>query len=349
MMVPLVLISGYGGIVNPEVTVLPAVMAMTFPLWVILEVVLLTVTLFVSRRMALLPGITLILSGCAIWDICPLNIPHGELTPEERRRSFTVMSYNVFAFHDQQDTIMPWGNRTASNIINSGADVVCVVEAYAVAPNPRTGVTWAQSDSVACIYPYSIRDEAGVSMYSKYPLRKIETEQAPGTYTYWLAGLADIGGREVLVIAVHLESLGLSQEERDVYSDLAGGSGGTDNMQTYRVIASKLRDSVIKRAGDARKLRDVIGSLGYSNVIVAGDFNDIPGCYAMRRLMDEGLHDAYRTAGLGPMTTYNSQRFYFNIDHILYRGDFKAVDYRRGDVPSSDHYPVFATFLFDRQ
>ena len=32
---------------------------------------------------------------------------------------------------------------------------------------------------------------------------------------------------------------------------------------------------------------------------------------------------------------------------MLYKGDFKAVSIKRPKVPSSDHYPLVATFVFD--
>lgn len=79
-------------------------------------------------------------------------------------------------------------------------------------------------------------------------------------------------------------------------------------------------------------------------MIVAGDFNDIPGCYALRELCRDDFRNAFTEAGCGPIVTYHANRFYFHIDHIVYRGNMEAVAYRRGDCEASDHYPVIATF-----
>lgn len=347
LLVPVVIISGYGGLVSPSVSVLPAMMSMTYPLWALIEILLLIVTLMVSRRMALIPGVTLLLSLGAIWNICPLNLPHGALDDDERDRAFTLMAYNTFAFQDRDSITYPWGNRTADNILRTDADILCMVEAFSVGPDPRSGITWAQADSVVERYPYRIRGDKGSMIYSKYPVRKIEVAQPLQRYAYWLTGVADIHGRQVLIICVHLESIGLTPEDRTLYADLASGNGDKSRIRAYLAIASKLRQAFINRAEQARLLRGIIDRLGYDDVIVAGDFNDITGCYAIHQIMDADTHDAYRTAGFGPIYTYNKDRFYFNIDHILYRGDMRAVAYTRGNVPSSDHFPVTATFILD--
>ena len=81
---------------------------------------------------------------------------------------------------------------------------------------------------------------------------------------------------------------------------------------------------------------------------MAGDFNDIQGSYALRTILGDGdMHDAYAENAFGPTITYHGNRFYFRIDHVLYRGDMEAVDIERGDTPSSDHYPLLTTFVMN--
>ena len=60
----------------------------------------------------------------------------------------------------------------------------------------------------------------------------------------------------------------------------------------------------------------------------------------------EDMKDAYLEAGFGPLATYNAHNLYFNIDHILYRGKLKAVNFEKGNIKSSDHYPIFARLVF---
>ena len=63
--------------------------------------------------------------------------------------------------------------------------------------------------------------------------------------------------------------------------------------------------------------------------------------------MDGDMKDAYAENAFGPTITYHGNRFYFRIDQVLYKGDMKAVDIERGDIESSDHYPLLTTFVFD--
>jgi endonuclease/exonuclease/phosphatase (EEP) superfamily protein YafD len=56
------------------------------------------------------------------------------------------------------------------------------------------------------------------------------------------------------------------------------------------------------------------------------------------------MKDAYEECALGPTITFHASRFYFRIDHVLYKGNFEAIDIERGDQKSSDHYPLLTTF-----
>ena len=80
-------------------------------------------------------------------------------------------------------------------------------------------------------------------------------------------------------------------------------------------------------------------------MIVCGDFNDTPGSYSYRTVRGDDMRDAYLDCAFGPAITYHDNRFYFKIDHVLYRGNLRAVDIERGRIDASDHYPLLATFV----
>lgn len=79
-------------------------------------------------------------------------------------------------------------------------------------------------------------------------------------------------------------------------------------------------------------------------VLLCGDFNDIPGCYAYRVIAGGDMTDAYRAAASGPAITYHADRFYFRIDQMMCRGDLTPLRVWRGTIPSSDHYPLIGYF-----
>ena len=78
--------------------------------------------------------------------------------------------------------------------------------------------------------------------------------------------------------------------------------------------------------------------------MVCGDFNDVVDSWAYSVIAGDDMKDAYLEAGCGPLATYNAHNLYFNIDHILYRGKLKAVNFGKGNLKSSDHYPIFSYF-----
>ena len=81
--------AGYGGMVEPAKSAFPSMLAMTFPLWVILTVAVLLFNLFVSRRKAILQGLTLVFCLSPIFANFPMNFHRPTLTPAEEARTFT--------------------------------------------------------------------------------------------------------------------------------------------------------------------------------------------------------------------------------------------------------------------
>ena len=79
---------------------------------------------------------------------------------------------------------------------------------------------------------------------------------------------------------------------------------------------------------------------GGPDVIICGDFNDVPGCHAIRTFADAGFHSVYPSIGFGPMITYNARHLYFCIDHVLYRGALTPLYISKGTLKTSDHYPL---------
>lgn len=162
----------------------------------------------------------------------------------------------------------------------------------------------------------------------------------------------NIQGHRVNLFNVHLESIGLSMADKALYQNLFDKAPGSERAirkelsDVKHQLISKLAVAFRKRADQARFIRHTIDSIG-GNFIVAGDFNDIQGCYAVRTIMDGDMKDAYAENAFGPTITYHGNRFYFRIDQVLYKGDMKAVDIERGDIESSDHYPLLTTFVFD--
>jgi endonuclease/exonuclease/phosphatase (EEP) superfamily protein YafD len=350
------LMAAYGGAINPATTTVPQMVAMTFPICIVAEIVALVATLFINRRVALIPLCALLLAMPSILTVSPVHFP-TKLNEEEKQRSFTVMTYNAYSFIDYElnPGTSPDPNATSSRslqqIIDEQPDIVCLQECQLPSYRFRE-----QTDSIKKIYPYrSTRQESVVPVVvlSKYPIKDVPTQEHPMWETAsYSAFRIDMNGRELLVVNCHLQSIGLSDDDKGLYRELTN----TNNIESptreqlslvKHTLLSKLSAAFRVRAEQAKYIREFL-DMNPGNTILTGDFNDIQLNYAYRLICGAGMRDAYSDGAFGPTITYIDNHFYFHIDQILYRGDMRAVDAKRGSIKSSDHYPVTATFLWNK-
>lgn len=338
-----------GGSVNPEWWSFPAMLAMTFPGWLVLNLACGIINLCVKRKLAIVSGVALVLTFGPTWSFCPLNIGGHSVPEDEIEQSFNFMSFNAFGFKDDENIYPNGTNRSASEIIHSDADIICLQEVGYLSDMPGRHLYSLQVDSINDLYPHVVyADRNMASILSKYPLTEIELPQPKSRYSGWKAVEVDFKGEPILVISVHLESIGLNNEDKLIYHEMTDGAYAKTWLSGGKIIYKKLSNAFKQRAKQAKLLRHCIDSLNYKNVIVSGDFNDIADCYAMRVIEGNNLRSVFYSCGFGPRITYHNDRFYFNIDHTLYGGDLKAVKTWRGNVPSSDHYPIYSTFILKK-
>lgn len=345
------LLSAYGGAIDPNKSVWPQIFGMTFPAWIILMLVMVPVSFIIWRKSALLPTAALLIAMPAILTISPLHIG-GALSQSERARSFSVMTYNVYGFVDHEFESDDSGgkgakeSRSLQQIIDSQPDIVCMQEGYN--PNYRFKL---QMDTINKIYPYSnFIPEGGEIIFSKYPFKIVPTPQPAWHTAHYSAYELDVDGHPLLVVNCHLQSIGLTPDDKALYRELTDkrieSPTRSELSKVKNSILSKLAVAFKLRAEQARHIRQFLEEHP-GNAILVGDFNDVQGNYAYRSICSAGMRDAYADSGFGPTITYIDNRFYFHIDQIFYRGDMRAVDIVRGDIKSSDHYPMTATFVWN--
>lgn len=351
--------SAYGGVVNPAVTTIPAILAMTFPAWLTISVLLLIINLFTIKKAAILQAVAIAASTPAIAGIMPLNICPDQQADTNSGDTFSFMTYNVFQLTDWTRQDIPYDrqqwedenargfvNPTMTTILRIAPDIACLQELPSSLVNKWIHLTTLQADSLKTILPNSV-DVEGEAVYSRFPLRPIVLRQPESRYCRFGAAVADIHGQKVLLVSVHFESIGLNNDDKALFHELTEGeaTSRSDLGRVRRQLLSKLSQAFRNRAIQAQLLRSQIDSLNIENVIIAGDFNDIPGCYALRLLCRDDFHTVFSTAGRVTRHTYHANRFYFHIDHILYRGNLRPLSYTRLTPPHSDHYPILTNFL----
>lgn len=341
------LLAGYGGYINPDKFALAQLANMTFPGWIVLTLILLAVNLFIRKKLAWLSVAVLVACIGPILTISPLNFTSRSLSPDDESRTFTLLTYNVYNFRDNQVVNPEWGNRTLSYILSTDADIVCLQES-----SNLNGVgKKAQRDSINSRYPYRLySNRSGEVLLSKYHATEIDTPQPDWGSGSFCAYDVEVEGHEVTVVNCHLQSIGLTDDDKELYRELTDkelrNPSRSELSKVKNGIVTKLLAAFRIRAQQARYIKEFLATRK-GNVILVGDFNDVPGSYAYRTIKSDGLKDAYSECAFGPTVTYNDNRFYFRIDQMLYRGDLEAVRIKRGDLRSSDHYPLLATFLWN--
>ena len=187
-------------------------------------------------------------------------------------------------------------------------DVVALLE-----PNE----SWLKSLNLKSKYPHAIEkplnNKFGIALYSKFafeakPLVSLGDDLPNVIIVPVLAR-----GKRVLLSLVHaIPPLSLEYYSQD--------------RRLFRRLATYLRNDP-------------------GNVVLMGDFNGTVYSYFYKILTDgASLKDAALGRGIGKTWDVNSDFMHLIIDHILYRGDLRLLDYKRGPDIGSDHYPLIALF-----
>jgi endonuclease/exonuclease/phosphatase family metal-dependent hydrolase len=345
-----ILLAAYAGYVNPDDMAFFGIIGMTFGLCVAADIFLLIIDLIFKWQLAIIPIVGLLGSIGPLLSFSPLHFGKHLLTDDEQSRAFSVLSYNVMQFQDFEDIYSETGNRTVQYIIEANADMVCMQECLSLSVNDDYHITQAQIDSLHIMYPYWLAGtaKADQTILSKYPIKSVAIAHVQGDDRDITAYQLTIDGRPLTVFNVHMQSIGLNTDDKELYINITDGSLYGDDIGRVRSqLWSKLYAASRQRADQARRLSGFVNNLDENgSVIICGDFNDVPGCYAINQLKSAGMRDVYAEVGCGPTITYIDNRFYFRIDHMMYKGSLYPKNIRRGSIRSSDHYPLLATFVW---
>lgn len=353
-------LSAYGGMVNPKISAIPAVMVMALP-YLALATMLVTVLWFVAGRWitGAIGVVTLIAAWSPVSGAVPFRSSHN---PTAGARTFNVMSWNILHGEDQNapDGKMQGENKALAYILNCGADIICLQEVIWWADGEVPNFTDSVRRELDRVYPYSVHPSEGntpdhdTHVLSKFPVHYISPKEwqarHPGTmeegssYSHFGLYEATVDGRKVLLVNVHLFSPGLSKEERQVVTDIRSvGSAKASAREFKNSILGKIQHSLILHDEDTDVLIEALK--GYEGpVIICGDFNEVPESYTLRKLEKAGFKAVNEEVGFGPLITYNRHAMWFQLDHILYRGALRPLDIRKGKIRTSDHYPLIADF-----
>ena len=343
------LMSAYGGWIDPRTWAVPAVATLALPV-VVAGALLVALACLVVRQWQALAMVAL--AAVLAWPVVRLSMPlSGSKEVSDRQTTVRVMTYNVAGFDMEAKTLR--------YILDQDADFV-VLQETSLGPMDFSDLPQHVDlrEELEQKYPYHSQGYHDLAILSKLPYtvyNDTTLKQGFGAaddihseyHFYAKAFDLQVAGTPLRIVNVHLQSIGLSDHDKQLYKKLTSNElkDRGDVAQVRHSLLGKLAGAFRRRASEAHQLRDILSdTVTAPNVIVCGDFNDTPGSYSYRTIRGDDLHDAYAECGRWPVFTFNRDRFYFNIDHILYRGHLQAVDYQLHRAGASDHYPQVVTF-----
>ncbi len=327
------LATGYSGYINPAVSPWIANAGLTFPIFLGLNFAFLVFWLFFKPLYAILPFVGMLICYSPIRTYFPINIPHA--LPEG---TIKVMSYNVWGYGTEKNADET--NPIVRYIANSDADIICLQES-----NAGSGIQ-AQIDSIIYTrYQYhdslQVPNKGQLTIISRYPIKNKEVIDFESTGNISGAFELDINGKGILVINNHLETTGLSPEDRQNFKEIIKGnlSEGSVTNESHRLI-DQLGESAKTRAPQARAVAQYIRKHAYQSIICVGDFNDSPLSYAHHTIGKE-LTDCYTATGNGPGISYHLSGFFVRIDNIFCSKHWQPYACKvDNSISASDHYPI---------
>ena len=253
------------------------------------------------------------------------------------RNSFTVMSYNVRGFRND-DSLRAMDNHVEYFAESDIADIVCFQEYALDMPNVE------RMDSLfnarhAKLYKRDVVESGEVVLrtYSRYPIISSGSISGEGSGTsLWVDVI--VGKNDTIrVFNNHLQSMNISSEDS---SDIEQGRIFNDGDRMHSIVERIATNSSI-RADYVDTLRMVIDNSPYRNVI-CGDFNDTPMSYVYRELK-RGYLDAFEESGGGYGYTFRPMHGTLRIDYILHSKAFETESYFVDEQHElSDHLPITA-------
>ena len=335
--VVLLIVSAYSDRVSPETSMTLSYLGLAFPVLCVVNLCFIIYWLFLWEWKFLLIGI---FSFLLCWGPVKRYFPFHSHKDVPREEVLKVLTYNVMAFGYKNHTkIAP--NKIIQYIANSDADIVCLQEAQ------PTGRNAEQIDSMLKpIYAYqdvTVHPHGGnaLMLLSKYPILSKELIPYESQGNMSVAYRLKINDKPVLLINNHLETTGLSKEDRQQFKKLVVGKLQVDTAeQTSKLLVVKLAEATKKRAPQAEAVARYIREHRGMSTILCGDFNDGPISY-VHRTIAKNLVECYVESGNGPGISYHRGGFFVRIDNIMCSEDWEPYECKVDDkIAVSDHYPI---------
>ncbi|WP_192820217.1 endonuclease/exonuclease/phosphatase family protein [Rufibacter sp. LB8] len=340
----LLVVSHFSSYVNPAVFWSASLVALTYPVLLLVNVLFVLYWLLIKSR-ALFISLFAVLVG---FDNLRTQIQFNLAQPEvpAQAQKTRVLSFNARLFDLYNWTGNPLTREKIFKMVQDEApDIVCFQEFYTSAKKGRNNLDTlvqlqpAKNQHVAYTETLRGTDHWGIATFSKYPIvgrGNILFNEITNNICIFTD--LRIGQDTVRVYNVHFQSNRFKREDYEFLGNPNAKPTNDEKIMASRNILKRLQVGAVKRAQQVQVVAEHIKKSPYP-VIVCGDFNDPPASFTYNTI-SKGLQDAFLQSGWGLGNTFNGLFSVLRIDYILHDRRLVGSGYRTIRQNLSDHYPI---------
>lgn len=325
----------------------------------ILLVLFIVFWLFVKRGWSLVSLIAILICIQPLRNIIPFRFS-SSFDETASASDIRIMSWNVAQFDVLYYKRKPEKRDDMLALINKyKPDIACFQEMVAADTLVNLNNAYYRKYSFFSVFEYAeklnfphyffsynFRDDFlnhqhfGLIIFSRYPIINKQTVSFdPYDYNSNFQ-YADIvrDSDTIRVFNIHLQSMKFTDGNRAYIDDPTLES--EQDLKRSKSIISKFKHAFSRRLTQADHVKAEIDKSPYQ-VIVCGDFNDVPGSYAYQTI-GNGLQNTFVKKGSGLGRTFSEISPTLRIDNIFASDSFTVNQFVRLPVKLSDHYPIIA-------
>ena len=330
------LVGLYGGDVQPAGNTARAMLVYALPVLIAANVVLLLFWLIMRRwHWALIPLIAIL---CCI-PYSGTIYQFGSLdAAADAKPGVKIATYNVAMFGRETSGFIAMD--ILSEMKKQKVDIACFQE-Y----NDNRGDK-LNSDSYKEYFPYMVKGESDMIIYSRYPIKKSKNMNFEMTNNSAMWAEIDVKGTIIRVYNAHLETTGINGTLHRAGKLVSQGMDIESNA-LLRAFYGNYTLGMIARSGQANVLAMDMRECE-APIIVCGDFNDVPYSYVYNTMLGDKV-DGFTECGSGFMYTFRGGNKKVRIDYIFHDKGMTGLSYYKRELSYSDHNPVFMKIGLNNQ
>lgn len=333
----IMLLVGYSDRLNPAAHPLLSTLGMTFPFFVVANLLFLFFWLTFKWTKAWIPIVGFFLAYGPIHIYMPFH-----MSQEVPDSTFKLVSYNVCGYGGNYKYENGF-EKVRDYLCDEKADIVCVQEDNDTRRHyvfKEYEKIFAYNDTV--VLSNTKQSFNAVGIHTRFPIVRCEridyhTESNNGSVAWWL----QVGKDTLIVVNNHFESCHLNNNDRRQYKQILKGQLESDSIRKEsKLLMVKLAEANAKRSVQIDRVCEYVREHAGYPIVVCGDFNDNPLSYS-RYAMSKVLKDCYVETGRGIGLSFNQRAFLFRIDHVFCSENIQPFNCKvDNNMDASDHYPI---------